>query len=290
MGAEVIAEELKQSSLERARILLEAVRADKGGPPLLRFDLGTVYELLDRHERAAEVLEAALREAPDHPAATDAYRYLAYACAKLGRSEAERDAYRAFLGRETDDRSRAVALLNLAEAHMHLGELDEAIAGYRDAMRVAAAIPYLPSVDETGVLAAWGLAVAQHRAGDVASSLDSARIALQRDGKEALLRNRDRVFFVPDYEEEWYFAVAAMARARSSVDAALAEKHWAAAAAAFGRYASRATQGRRRADPATEDRWLGAARAHERTCEQERARAARAMRRTKAARSPEPVP
>ena len=246
-------EDRRSGAVEQARVLLEAARADTSPHAFLRFDLAEVYERLEAHERVIGLLKPTLAAYPEAPMASEGYRMLAFAYAKLGRSREERDAYVQHLARETDERHRATALLNLAEAHMHLGDLPEAVDTYREAVRVAASVPLLNATEETGILAQWGLAVALHRAGDPVGALDAARQALARDPREGLLRNRDRVFFVPAYEENWYYAVAAMARARDASDPRIAARHFAAAATYFQTYSAHAH---------SEDRWLPAARAY----------------------------
>ncbi len=103
---------------------------------------------------------------------------------------------------------------NLAENHMLLGDLDAAVRHYRTALR-GAQTPF------SRALMHWGLALAQHRAGDADAGLAAARDAIEvnpladdpeafdvhrRWGALAVLHHRD-VFFEPAYEIHGYHAV-----------------------------------------------------------------------------------
>ena len=223
----------RQASLERARDLLEGAHAETSPDLRLRFDLGEVYQELDLYDRAIAVLKPALALGPDHAAAADAWLALAYAHAKRGEQAGERDAYRAYLALETNERRRVTAWLNLAEAEMHLGRLAEAVEGYREAMRLAASLPFSPSLQESSTLALWGLAVALDRSGDGAGSREQAELAIRWDPGEQLIGHSPNVFFVPAYERQWYLALAAMAHASVAKEAReavghlrIAEGHW----------------------------------------------------------------
>ncbi len=244
---------VRSASLERARDVLEGAAAEKSPDVRLRFDLGELYELRDMHERAIEVLRPALEAAPTHAGAKDAWVSLGYAYAKLGRQREERDAYIEFLAREPDDRHRITALLNLAEAEMHLGNLDEAVARYRESLRISATIPFSSNAHETSVLAVWGLAVALDRAGDPAGAMEQARLATMWDVGEQLIGHGPSVFFVPSYERSFYLGLAAMVHARDARDPRLAAMYWARAESQWNIYVASA-------DPA--DRWSRLARAH----------------------------
>jgi tetratricopeptide (TPR) repeat protein len=244
---------VQAASLQRARDLLERAGVEKSPDVRLRFDLGELYQTLDMHARAIEVLRAALDAEPDHSGGKDAWISLAYAYAKLGRQREERDAYVEFLSREADNHARATALLNLAEAEMHLGNLDEAVARYRETLRLAATIPFSSSAHETSVLAVWGLSVALDRAGDPAGSMEQAKLATMWDVGEQLIGHGPNVFFVPKYERSWYLGLAAMVHARDARDPRLSAMYWARAESQWNIYVTSAL-------PA--DRWYRLARAH----------------------------
>jgi tetratricopeptide (TPR) repeat protein len=241
---------LRPIALDRARLLLEEADAADSPDVRLRFDLGEVYERQERHDQAISVLQEALRKAPEHPGATDGWLTLAYAYGKLGRSSDELRAYQRFLALTLDIRSRATATLNLAEAEMHLGALDDAVRHYREAFDVASQFGGMSSA-ETAALAVWGLAVALDRSGDWVGALEQAALAIRLDPDEQLIGHGPNVFFVPDYERQWYLALAAVAHARDASKADDAKRHWKRAELHFATYATRATP---------DDRWLALAR------------------------------
>lgn len=219
---------------ERVLALLERAGAEHHEDALLRFDLAQVYALLENHARAAQVLKAAIAKFPDHPAVDGAWLRLAFACGHLGDHTCEREAYTEVLRRETEELARATPTLNLAETQMHLGDLKEAIAGYREALRIAGRVP----ARETAPLATWGLAVALDRSGDRPAAEKEARFALamQRSmGLPRLLRSTD-VFFVPAHEIHWYEGLGAAASARAATSARDAAKLWRLASRSFGEY------------------------------------------------------
>jgi tetratricopeptide (TPR) repeat protein len=254
-----------ESQKLNVRSLLERANAEKSFDPRLRFDLGLVYLMLGESEgnvyfkRSAEVLGAALAAAPDHPAAEDAWSNLADACGRIGDHACEQRAYTEFLRLTTEEyrppgsRQRGTATLNLAESQMHLGNLKEAIEGYREALRLATRYPY----GELSALALWGLAVAYDRSGDPMAADKEALsvVEMQRSsGMVGLLRSRG-VFFYPPYEISWYDAVGAAAQARRpNATAAEQARYWKLAEDAFAAF----VRGAERSP--TPDRWLELAR------------------------------
>lgn len=198
--------------LDSARILLEDARAAERAGPLLRFDLGYVYEAQSLHVRAAAVLEAVLRDAPDDPSAVMARMELASAYVHLERFKEERDTYIAYL-RTAPPNHRAVALLNLAEAEMRLGNMREAIAGYHEAFD-ASGDAFRDH--ETQVLAVWGLAVALDRSGDTRSAMREAALAVSLDPGLTLIAHGENVFFVPSYERNYYVGLGWLAEAQKT--------------------------------------------------------------------------
>ncbi|MBX3203123.1 MAG: hypothetical protein KF894_33675 [Labilithrix sp.] len=252
---------------ERARVLamLERAGAAKSKHALLRFDLGHVLLLLKDHARAAQVLKGAVAEFPDHSAVDQAWLRLAFACGHLGDHLCERTAYVEVLRRETEELIRATPTLNLAETHMHLGDLKEAIEGYREALRIAGRVPSR----ETAPLATWGLAVALDRSGEGLAAEKEARFALEMQysmGLPRLLRSED-VFFVPEYEVHWYEGLGAAARAREATAPREVAGLWRQAERSFGEYV-------RGAEP-KQDRWLPIAKARLAEAKAQRARAER---------------
>jgi tetratricopeptide (TPR) repeat protein len=245
---------------EGARAELEAASAATSPDVRLRFDLGEVYEALDRHEEALAVLRPALAMAPDHSAASRAWLSLAFAAAKLDRSREEIAGYEAFLARALDDDPSVLA--NRAEAEMRLGNLDEAVAGYRDVIdriehgRVGA------SVDARDrVLARWGLVVALDRLGNSVDAAREALLAVEEDPREEFIGDQELVFFVPSYERDWYYGVGRIERARLEADPRRALAMWTLVVDTWADYLQRATP---------DDRWRPLARLHLASAEAER--------------------
>lgn len=262
---------------ERERVLALLVRAgaEHHENALLRFDLGQVYALLENHPRAAQVLKAAIAKFPDHPAVDRAWLRLALACGHLGDHVCEREAYTEVLRRETEELARATPTLNLAETQMHLGDLKEAIEGYREALRIAGRVP----ARETAPLATWGLAVALDRSGDRLAAEKEARFALEMQrsmGLPHLLRSTD-VFFVPAHEIHWYEGLGTAASARAATSARDAAKLWRQASKSFGEYVK---GGEAKGDP-----WLAIAKARLAEAKSECERAEK-----RAPREPQPAP
>jgi tetratricopeptide (TPR) repeat protein len=233
----------------RALAMLEAERSMRPLDPLLQFDLAFVYFLLENHVRAAEVYQKALKAFPDHPAAEQAWLRLAFACGHLGDHACERHAYEEVLRRETEQARRATPTLNHAETAMHLGELHEAIAGYREALRLAGR---MAATETTPLETSMGL--------------------------PRLLRSRD-VFFVPAYEVNWYEGLGALARARVATSVTDALAHWSEAERAFQAYVSAAKN--------KGDRWLSLAKERLARASAERARLETSPHRGTSAKTPE---
>jgi tetratricopeptide (TPR) repeat protein len=239
-----------QERLNKAMQLLEEGHADRSPDVRLRFDFGHVAELRREEQRAAPVLESALRDAPDHPLAMRAYFELAICLAKLGRTEAEIMAYDEYLRRQTDTQNRALALANRAEAHMTLGRqphmtlgrLTLAVNDYRAALLI----------DPGHAQAHWGLSVALDRSGDAPGALAEAKLAITYDPLEQQISGPS-AFFVPPYEQYWYEALSAAARAQQLDDAPSSILLWETAAAKWAAYVAVA---------ASDDRWLPLAKAH----------------------------
>ncbi len=261
---------LKNLTADRARVMLEAKDAAHSPDPRLRFDLAEVYELAERYDAVITVLEGALAMAPDHPAATHAWFALAGAYAHKDSAEASRKeiaAYREYLARETDEEDRAIALLNLAEAEMHLGEMDHAISDYQESMRLAASSPRVRG-PITEILAVWGLAVAYDRSGDATGAAAQAKLATQMDGHDRLISDKRYTFFVPEYERNWYLGLAAMAHAREETDPRAILAHWVDAEQRWESYLAGAEK------PSSGDHWTARARSHRDFAKAQRVKAA----------------
>jgi tetratricopeptide (TPR) repeat protein len=244
---------VSKSALEHVRAMLEDADAAHSPDPRLRFDLGSVYEDLKHHEKAAEILQAACDAFPNHSAIAGALEQLAYAYAYMDRSREERATYLRLLPLLDDGPSKAVMLLNLAEAEMHLGNLPEAVARYRESVQVSGQLSGLRGTDETYVLAVWGLAVALDRAGDPQASREQTKLATEMDVGERTIGGGTNVFFVPAYERDWYLALAQMLHAEEAPSAREALEAWTRAVEYWNHYVTSADPG---------DRWVVLARSH----------------------------
>ncbi len=237
--------------LETARAMLEQADAARSPDVRLRFDMGFVYyglaerQGLDQlYEKAIDVLVPSLAAAPDHPAATEALATLVYSYAKLNRPREELAAWRQYIPRLVDDRTRVVAMMNMGEAEMRLGRTDDALGTFREVLRLCGELPNTSSVSQTYVLGLWDVAIALDRSGDPHGALDAAgqarRMVVGVDPTgmpvtgSALISSDPSVFFVPSWEREWYLALDLMAAARDARDPhdvvnqwAEAERHWA---------------------------------------------------------------
>ena len=248
----IVRDEQMELRLEAARALLEEARAADSTDMRLRLDLGNVYRLLgDRQGRrdmyelavrvlgpASDAMEAREHGAPDGDGLTAALESLVYAYAKLNRPREELATWHRYIPRLVDDRVRATALMNMGEAEMRLGRVDDAVATFREVERLCGTLPNTPGVIQTYVLDLWDLAVALDRSGDPQGAMENATQAVHMKGM-AMLRG-DSVFFVPDWERLWYLALGAMVEAREDKDVAEAVRYWINAEAQWDEYIAQA--------------------------------------------------
>ncbi len=208
-----------------ALAMLEDAGAAESPDVMLRFDLGTVlYELADKngrmdfYTRAARVLEGALSMSPDGPGSTQALGRLAEAYAKLDRPFDEIATWRRYIPRLLDARARAVDTMNLGEAEMRIGRVDDALATFRDVMQQLGDVP---GGEQTYVLTLWDIAVALDRTGDARGALETATKVTHMTSPPThfLLKGTEGVFFVPAWERYWYLALGSEAIARDDRDA-----------------------------------------------------------------------
>jgi tetratricopeptide (TPR) repeat protein len=262
--------------LEAARAMLEQAGAEQSPDVRLRFDLGVVYEKLatldqrnDLHRRAIDVLGPAIDLAPDHPAATEALESLVYAYAKLDRPHEELATWGRYIGRLAEQNVHLVSsMMNMGEAQMRLGRLDEAIATFRNALQICATLPNSSGRNATHALTLWDLAVTFDRSGDPRAAIDAAAEAKEFRWKEPApfgqlrdvtgwdaINDHQNVFFVPDWEREWYLALGYAAEARAQKDARQAARMWGVSAGHWDAYVEHASIS------GADSRWLPIARA-----------------------------
>jgi tetratricopeptide (TPR) repeat protein len=224
--------------LEAARAMLEQADAAHSPDLRLRFDLAGVYRQLaeaqgrdDLYRKAIDILVPAIAAAGDHdPAVTRALEDLVYCYVHLGMPREELAAWRRYIPRLSDGPERVLAMMNMGEAEMRLGQVDDALATFRDVLRRCGELPNTTGVSETYVLTLWDLAVALDRAGDPRGAMDTAARALSMNvlagsGADLIERNPN-VFFVPAWERRWYIALLHAARARDAKDARDAAADW----------------------------------------------------------------
>lgn len=284
--------------LTAARNLLENADAAHSPDVRLRFDLGIVYDRLaglskrnDLERKAIDVLEPALKIAPDHPASADAFESLACAYDRLDRPHDEVGAWREYIAHTAEARTRIHAMMNMGEAEMQIGQLDDALATFREALQLCETLPN-SGVNESYALTLWDLALALDRSGDPAASLSTAAKARTwtwtvpvvrglMQGNETItgwdaIRDYRTVYFIPDWEREWYLALGFASAACTASDPHDAARMWAKAEQHWAEYVARAS-----ASAGQHDRWLPIARAR-----LAHAHAARAEAENRAARLP----
>jgi tetratricopeptide (TPR) repeat protein len=253
--------------VEAARAMLEDADAEHSPDVRLRFDLGTVYSDLELQTRVVAVLVPALAMAPDAPASTAALEKLAYAYAKLGRTREELDVWRRFIPR-IDERARALEMMNMGEAEMRIGQLDDALATFREVLRLCGDLPNFSGVPVTYALTLWDLAVALDRSGDPRGAVDTASKAMALSWRQSggppmppkvvtgamAIEDTVSVFFVPEWERDWYLALEATVEAREASDPHDAADFWKTAEQDREAYVAGASTA------TTPDPWLSVAR------------------------------
>lgn len=254
----IVRDEQMELRLEAARALLEESRAEQSPDRRLRYDLGTVYRLLgdrqgrrDMYEAAVRVLGPATADVSDGEGLTGALESLVYAYAKLNRPRDELATWHRYIPRLLDDRVRATAMMNMGEAEMRLGRVDDAAGTFREVLRLCGGLPNSVGVSQTYVLDLWDLAVALDRSGDPQGAMEYATQAVHMNGIAML--ESDTVFFVPDWEKLWYEALGAMARARDEKDPGDVVRYWMRAEAKWDEYIEQA-------DGDGKDPWVAIAR------------------------------
>jgi tetratricopeptide (TPR) repeat protein len=210
----------ERQHLKRSRELLVEGGAATSPDPHLRYTLARVERALhakdkdnDRILRAAELLRfvAASKHATSIELRASALYDLSVCHALLGQRDEEIVSYAQALEIEPHPMSRSVLLANQAEAFMARGELGHAIRGYREAL---ALLPNV-AVPVRGVTTIWGLAVALDRSGDHRQALDHITVARSYDPNDQRLRD-DGWFFMPPYDAHWYAALGFWSQARAA--------------------------------------------------------------------------
>ncbi|MDI1478133.1 hypothetical protein [Polyangium sp. y55x31] len=260
--------------------LLEALkRLDQAGgaespDPRVRVRMGHVLRRLGqdgkppnpgRIEEAIRVLLTVTRGSAPPALTSSAWNELAIAYAVLGKREQEVHAYGEALAHEPLGHHRAVLFANRAESYMGMGRLDDAIQGYREALRSLLPIEMF----QFGVTALWGLAVATDRDGDLDGALASIALARAYDRDDHKI-HEPSWFFSPPHDEAWYEALGAWSTARSTDLGAVRAEAYTRAIEAWEAYLERAPD---------DDRWIPLGRVRLEACKKERERVLQAARR-----------
>ncbi|MDC3952487.1 hypothetical protein [Polyangium jinanense] len=260
--------------------LLEALkRLEQAGgaespDPRVRLRMGHVLRRLGqdrkplnpgRIEEAIRVLLTVAHGSAPQAITTSAWNELAIAYAVLGKRDQEVHAYGQALAHEPLGHHRAVLFANRAESYMGMGRLDDAIQGYREALRSLLPIEMF----QYGVTALWGLAVATDRDGDLDGALASIALARAYDRDDRKI-HEPSWFFSPPHDEAWYEALGAWSAARSTDLGAVRAEAYTRAIEAWEAYLERAPD---------DDRWIPLGRVRLEACKKERERVLQAARR-----------
>ena len=124
--------------------------------------------------------------------ASEAFADLALAYAKLNRPREELATWRRYIPRIVDDRARVGAMMNMGEAEMRLGHVDDALGTFREVLRLCGDLPNSGNVGSTYVLTLWDVAVALDRSGDPGEAIDNAAKASRMMVIDSGSRPRER--------------------------------------------------------------------------------------------------
>ncbi len=234
---------------DHARVLAESWKGPKD--KWLRFDDAWVAMRRGDYTGALPLLEKLAKDFDGSLFATEVWQKLAECYVRLERTDDEIRAYDQVLARATTDAERMTPLLNQGEAYMRRGDADEAVSQFRELLELASRTG---SVD-ISLLAHWDLAVALDRSGDFRSALEAARTTVRMTKAAILVISpiNTTVYFVPDYEREWYLALGHAALALDADGPRTAADQWRASEAAMTTYVNEATRH-------GNDRWLALAR------------------------------
>ena len=213
-------------------------------------------------EEAAKIIQTVIASRPDPAILEVAWAEIGVCYAVLGERDKEIHAYGQALNFQPVGHRRATIMANRAESYMGAGRLDDAIQGYRDAL----ASLLMDEMRAYGVTTLWGLAVALDRNGDLEGAFANIRLARTYDVIDEEI-NKDTWFYSPAYDEHWYKALGAWARARKIENSIDRTFEYGKALEAWDRYIDRASPG---------DLYLALAKVRRQACEQERERAAKA--------------
>jgi tetratricopeptide (TPR) repeat protein len=261
--------------LRDARKILEEAGALTSPDPMLRYRLGqVVYELRDYPKALAIYASIARSPALPAPFRASALMSLGICHAHLGQRDEEIKAYTEALGLTVFSTTRSTLLANRAEAFMGKGDIIAAVQGYRDALAILGSAHPIDAIYYS-VTPLWGLGVALDRSGDLEGGMQTIRLARAYDSEDKLI-NQSSWFYSPPHDEAWYAALGFWEKARQATLGAARAEAFARAIEAWERYIEKAPSG---------DPWAPLAQARLRACEKERD-----ADRKKSAKDPKPSP
>ncbi len=260
-------------SLDHARTVIEGIIEPK--TPLLRFDEAWVLTKRGLWAQALPILEGLTHDVGTSTFSQEVWEKLAEAYVHVERTNDEIRAYDEVLARSMSDVDQVTPLLNQGEAYLRAGDANAAVAQFRQVLHLTATIPNLNSVE---MLAEWDIALALDRSGDPRAAREAARAATRLDqrcvgivGHDVLVlsgpdcarvqmfivppglfpiaKENKSVYFVPDYERDWYLALGYEALAVEGGGSQPTKPYWRDAEAHMMSYVVGATQ-------ATNDKWL----------------------------------
>jgi len=250
-----------------ARAATEGYRGPKDS--WLRFDDAWVAMKELDYARAASLLEPLAKEFDGTLFANEIWQKLAECYVRLERTEDEIRAYDQVLARATGDADKLTPLLNQGEAYMRMGDADGAVERFRELLDLGARV----SASDIFLLAQWDLAIGLDRSGDLQNARAAALTAVRMDarcvgvnkelqvvvtthcetdkdilitevpsGLFAMSKFNTSVYFVPDYEREWYLSLGYAALAIDAGAPSVAAEHWRGAEAAMTSYVNGASR------------------------------------------------
>lgn len=183
----------------------------------LQFDDAWIAMKRFDYAQAVTLLEPLTKSIGATPFASEVWMKLAECYVKLERTDDEIHAYDEVLARTTTEVQRMTPLMNQGEAVMRSGDAQTALAQFRDVLRLSA---QLTNATEISMLAQWDVAIALDRSGDFRGALAAAVDAVRMSKYAVLVISplNPSVYFVPDYEREWYSALSDAALALNEQD------------------------------------------------------------------------
>ncbi|AKT44131.1 tetratricopeptide repeat protein [Chondromyces crocatus] len=267
--------QMAQLYLTQARLLYEMAGVKTSTDPFLRTRYAGILQELGDYEATTHELEAILRLSPPAPVRSEVYRDLAVCYARLDRHDEEIRAYGEALALEPHAGPRSLLLSNRAEAFMAIGDITQAVAGYRASL----ALLGTREMFSHGVTTLWGLSVGLDRSGDLESALENIRLARTYDPRDMRI-NGPGWFYVPSYDVHWYKALGHWQSARAAETGAARVQFFGDAVASWQAYLDSAP---------TEDSWAPLARVRLAQCEREREDAIRRSLKVRTSAKPPPA-